>query len=293
MQVVIDGAGDLPPALVEELDIAVVPINIMFGDEQFLSGVTMDHAAFYTKVQTVDSDNFPKTSQPTPYQMEQAYRQILTTGERQLLVITVSEKLSGTYESAVAAANALADEAEIEVFDSAAGSAVQGWMAVEAARMAGQGAGFDAILGCLEQMRDSASIYFLIDSLEYAVKGGRVSFIRSTVASLLNIKAIMTVEDGLIVEGGRVRTYRKALSFMVEATRNAVGTAPVQLAVMHANRAEAGQALLDMACAALNVREHFLMDLAISVAVNLGPGALGLVAIPANSNRLGTVARPS
>ena len=286
MRIVIDGAGDLPATWVEKLDIAVVPINIMFGAEQFLSGVTMDHDAFYARVEAVDDSNFPKTSQPTPYQMEEAYRTILATGERQILTITVSEKLSGTYASAVAAANALNDEAEIHVFDSGAGSAVQGWMAVEAARMAATGAGFDAILARLEQMRASALVYFLIDSLDFAVKGGRVSFIRSTVASLLNIKPIMTVEDGVIVEGGRVRTYRKALNFIVQSTRDAVEDAPVQLAVMHADRAEAGKSLLDMACAALNVHEHFLMELAISVAVNLGPGALGLIAIPVAPDRV-------
>ena len=293
MRIVMDGAGDIPAAIADALEIVVVPINIMFGAEQFLSGVDMDHEAFYAKVGTVGDENFPKTSQPTPYQMEAAYRRVLATDERQILSITVSEKLSGTYASAVAAARALTDEADIHIFDSASGSAAEGWMAVEAARMARQGAGPEAIVARLEEMKATASVYFLIDSLEYAVRGGRVSALRSTVASLLSIKPIMTVEEGLIVEAGRVRTYRKALAFMVDAARDAVGRRPVKLAVLHANRPEAGRTLLEMACTALNVSEHFAMELAISVAVNLGPGTLGLVAIPEAHTHTGNSARPT
>jgi DegV family protein with EDD domain len=280
MQIVMDGAGDIPEGMAEALEIHIVPINIMFGQEEYLSGVTMDHAAFYEKTKTVDDSNFPKTSQPTPYQFEQVYRSLLARGASEILTITVSEKLSGTYASAVSAARALTGQATFHLFDSKAGSGVQGFMAVEAARLARAGATSERILGRLAQMREQFSLYFLIDSLEYAVRGGRVSSLRSTVASLLKIKPLMTVAEGLIVEAGRVRTSRRALTTMIDRVQAEVGGRPVTLAAVHGNRPEAGRALLEEARSCFQVVDAYLMDLAISVAVNLGPGALGLIAIP-------------
>lgn len=280
MRIVMDDAGDVPAELLEELNIYVLPVNIMFGTEEFLSGVTMDHAAFYAKTATVSDHNFPKTSQPTPYQFEQAFEEIIADGENEIMVITVSEKLSGTYASAVAAAREVEGRATVHLIDSKAGSAVQGLMAVEAARMARDDKSAEAIRARVEEMRETFSIYFLIDSLEYAVKGGRVSSLRAGFASLLNIKPIMTLNDGIIDEAGKVRTYKKAVDWIVDAVATDVGTKRVNLAVMHANNHAAGQALLEKARPVLNVEEVFFMDMAVAVAINLGPGALGMVAIP-------------
>lgn len=280
MRIVMDDAGDVPADLIEELNICVLPVNIMFGTEEYLSGVTMDHDAFYAKTTTVEDHNFPKTSQPTPYQFEQAFEEILADGETEVLVITISEKLSGTYASAVAASRTMGDRITVHLFDSKAGSTIQGLMVIEAARMARDGANLDTILARLKEMRDSFSVYFLIDTLEYAVKGGRVSSLRAGFAGLLNIKPIMTLDDGIIVEAGKVRTYKKAVDWMVKAIVDDMGSKPVMLAVMHANNRVAGEALLGDARSRLNVVEEFFMDMAVAVAINLGPGALGLVAIP-------------
>ena len=280
MRIVMDAAGDIPPALAEELNISISPVNIMFGTEEFLSGIDIDHTAFYRKVEEVDDHNFPKTSQPTPYQFEELYKQIIAEGEDEILTITVSEKLSGTYASAVAAARALEGQATFHLFDSQAGAAVQGLMVVEAARMARDGADIDAIMKRITEMRSNFSVYFLIDTLEYAVKGGRVSSLRGAMANLLNIKPIMTLDDGLIVEAGKVRTYKKALDYIVNATVRDMGDRPIKLAVMHAGKPEAGQALLEKARPLLNASEELFMEMAIAVAINLGPGALGLVAMP-------------
>ena len=96
MRIVMDDAGDLPNALVEQYKIAVIPVNVMFGTQEFLSGVTMNHQEFYEKVKEVGDHNFPKTAQPTPYQFTEFYKDIVKEGEDEILTITVSEKLSGT-----------------------------------------------------------------------------------------------------------------------------------------------------------------------------------------------------
>ncbi len=280
MRIVMDDAGDVPAELAQELNIRVVPVNIMFGTEQFLSGVEMDQAAFYAKTAEVTAENFPKTSQPTPYQFEQVYREILAEGENEILTITVSEKLSGTYASAVAAARELEGQGTFHLFDSQAGSAAQGYMAIEAARMAQAGESIDAIMARLHKMREEMAVVFTIDSLEYAVKGGRVSSMKSVMASLLNIKPILRLEDGLIVEAGRVRTRKKAIGHIIDMVATEVGNKPVRVAYIHANAADEAKILAERARSVLNVSEELVVDMAVAVAINLGPGALGLVAIP-------------
>lgn len=281
VRIVMDDAGDVPPELVHAHHFYIVPISVAFGTEEYLTGINIDRPGFYEKVKTVTNANFPKTSQPTPYQFEEVYRRALADGATELITVTVSERLSGTYASAIAAAGELGDQAIIHVFDSQSGSAAQGLMAAAAAQLAGQGVASVQILDALAAMRQQATIYLLIDSLDFAVRGGRVSSLQSGVASLLNIKPVMTVADGLIVPAARVRTMGKALQRIVDETRAVVGDRRVNLAAVHANAPEAGAKLLEMARPHFHIHEAYLLDLALSVAVNLGPGAVGLVTVPA------------
>ncbi len=280
MRIIFDDAGDVPADQIEEYGLVMIPVNVTFGTEQFLSSVDMFHDDFYQKVKTVGAHNFPKTSQPTPFQFEELFRKLIDQGDKEFLTIVVSEKLSGTYASAEAAARELAGQATFHLYDSEFGSAPQGLMAMEAARMHAAGADYAAIKERLDEMKREMAVYFLIDSLEYAVKGGRVSALRSTMASLLNIKPIMMMKNGVIDEAAKVRTYKKALSTMIELTKSEVGDRPVALAVIHAGAPEAGQSLLELARQHFNIVEEYLVDMAIAVAINLGPGAVGLVAVP-------------
>jgi DegV family protein with EDD domain len=280
MRIVMDDAGDLPDDLINKYNIKVVPINITFGTEEYLTGITIDHDGFYAKVKEVGEHNFPKSSQPTPFQFKDIYLDILAEGEKEILTITVGEKLSGTYASAEAASKDLEDKGSFYLFDSAGGSASQGYMVMDAARMARDGAAIDDILAKLKEMSEKQIVVFLVDSLEYAVKGGRVGLLQSTMASLLKIKPIMQLKDGQIVEAGRVRTYGKALDYIVDFVANQVGDQPVKLAVIHAGSPDGAKHLREKARSRLNYSEEFVADMGISVAINLGPGALGIVAIP-------------
>jgi DegV family protein with EDD domain len=192
----------------------------------------------------------------------------------------VGEKLSGTYASAEAARRELEGQGTFHIFDSEGGSAAQGYMVIEAARMAAEGAGIEAITERLRAMRDQQVVVFLIDSLVYAVRGGRVSSLQSTVASLLRIKPIMKLEDGLIVEAGKVRTYKKALDYIVDYVHERVVDKPIHLAFIHAGDPDGVVELRKRSVPKLNAKEEFAVDMGIAVAINLGPGALGIVAIP-------------
>ena len=283
MRIVMDDAGDIPPELAEKYNIVTVPVNITFGTEEYLSNVDLGIAGFYEKVKEVGEHNFPKSSQPTPFQFTQVYESILAEGEDEIMTITVGEKLSGTYASAKAAAGQLQGKGTFHLFDSAGGSAAQGYMVLEAARMAERGATAEEILARLEFMRREQVVVFLIDSLEYAVKGGRVGSLQSSVASLLRIKPIMELNDGLIVEAGRVRTYSKALDYIVDKVAEKMGGKPAKVALIHAHDPEGVTQLRDRAAQRLNISEEFESEMAVSVAINLGPGALGIAAVPEES----------
>ncbi|MEJ2749980.1 MAG: DegV family protein [Anaerolineae bacterium] len=280
MRIVMDSVGDIPEKLAKELKICIIPVNITFGEEAFLSGVTMDHAAFYEKTKQVTAVNFPKTAHPTPYQFLECYQTLIEAGESDILTIVVSTKMAGTIQSARLAAEELAGQANFYRFDSLAGSAAQGFMAVEAARMAQNGTAIEAILARLERMRDQTVSVFTIDSLEYAAKGGRVSTAKSMMASMLSIKPVMQLKDGQIVEAGRVRTRKKAINHIVEVVKEKVGGTAVNLAIIHANAPDDAAALWKLATAKLNGAEVNMIDMSIAVAINLGPGALGLIAVP-------------
>lgn len=280
MRIVMDDVGDIPADLIKKHNIGVVPVNVMFGTEEYLSGIDIDHATFYEKTNQVTAENFPKTSQPTPYQFVEFYKEIMAEGETEILTITVSEKLSGTYASVVGAQKELAGQATIHLFDSQAGSAPMGYMVLEAARMAEADASAEEILARLHQMREEMVVVFTIDSLEYAVKGGRVSSMKSLMASLLNIKPIVHLSDGEILELGKVRTRKRAIREIVDLVRERAGDRPVKLATIHANAPQDAQKLHEIACPQFQVTEEWIVDMAIPVAINLGPGALGLSIIP-------------
>ncbi len=126
MRIVMDDAGDVPQEQVDELEIIVVPVNIAFGTEEFLSGITKDHASFYEKTKKACSENFPKTQKSTPFQYDEVNLKLFSEGESEILTITVGEKLSGTYASAEAAAKELEGQGSLYLFDSMGGSPAQG-----------------------------------------------------------------------------------------------------------------------------------------------------------------------
>ena len=286
MRIVADGAADIPQELIDKYNIYVMPINVMFGQEEFLAGPNLDHpqamshSEFYAKAEKVTDENWPKTSQPTPYQYIEAYEKMIAAGETEFLTITVSEKLSGTYASAVMAHKELADKATFHLVDSETGSVAFGWQVTEAARLEAEGADLDTILARIDEVKSKTVTAFMIDNLEFAVRGGRVSSWRSTVASLLRIKPIMTVKDGLVVEENKVRSHRKALRYLVDYAKERVADRPVRAAVVWGGNPENGEELRDQVLGELNVVDFQFLEMAISISVNMGPGAVALFTMP-------------
>jgi DegV family protein with EDD domain len=277
IKIVTDSTCDLPAEYYAEYDVHVVPINIQFGTETYRDGVDIDRATFYQKIE--ETGLLPTTSQPSAGQFEEHYRQLAREGADEIISIHVTARLSGTYQSAQLAAEALKDRLRIHPFDSACGSAGIGFMAVEAVRMARAGKGAAEILDRLEVLRDRISLALTLRDMRFAQMSGRVGRLQGSLAALLNVKPIVLLQDGVIDVVEKIRSRSRSLGRMMELVSREVGnSAPVNLAAIHADAPDEGQVLLEQARRIFDCRESFLVNLTTSLVVHFGPGTLGLVA---------------
>jgi len=277
--IVTDGAADIIPAWEKDFDIKVLPINIHFGEKTYIQNVDLNFDQFYKMVDD-KSNPFPKTSQPSPHQFVEFYKNNFKPGDT-ILSIHVTSKLSGTYASAVSAAEELKGTYNIVTFDSLGGSIGIGYMCRAARQMDRAGKSVDEIVRHLESIRSQVYIVLTLDTLEYARRSGRIGTLSAALASLLNVKPIALLQDGLVNMVDKVRTRKSAVERVITMGKEAVGNKPIHLGVVHARDLEAGKALLEEAKKHFNVKSADLTDLSISLAVNFGPGTVGLILYPA------------
>jgi DegV family protein with EDD domain len=277
LHIVTDGAADVPAVWEKEFEIDIIPINIQFGEKTYLQNVDLDTEGFYKLVD--ETKKIPKTSQPSPHQFMEFYKKIAQKGDT-ILSIHVTSKLSGTYASAVAAAQELKDVFKVVPFDSAGGSLGLGLMCREARKMDRDGKSVEQIVKYLEGIRDRVRVILTLNTLEYARMSGRVGTFSAALASLLNVKPIAVLKNGVVDMVEKVRTRKVALDRVIEMAVEEFGNQPIYLGIVHARDLASGNALMVEAKKRFNSKDTVLIDLSISLAANFGPGTVGLVLYP-------------
>jgi len=277
LRIVTDGAADVPLEWQKEFDIQVIPANIQFGDKTYLQGVELDYEGFYRLVD--ETHKIPKTSQPTPHQFEAFYKKLANSGDT-ILSIHVTSKLSGTVNSATTVARELAGQVEVTVFDSLSGSAGIAMLCREARLLERAGKSLEEIIKHLEQMRSKIGIVLSLDTLEYARLSGRVGALQAVMASVLNVKPIAVVTEGVVNITEKVRTRRASIERVLEMVKEKVGDQPVNMAIVHARDPQAGAMLVERAREMFKIQNIMMTDLSISIAANLGPGTVGIIYCP-------------
>ena len=278
LHIVTDGTVDLPDGWLETYDIQVVPINIQFGNQTFIQFVDISTEDFYRKVE--ETKVIPKTSQPSPQQFIEFYKKIAKKGDT-IISLHVTSKLSGTFTSAVAAAEELKGRFKVIPIDSTGGSMGMGFMCRAARQMERAGQSVEEIVKFLENVKRKIQVILTLDKLDYARMSGRVSALTAAISSVLKVKPIAILKDGILTMTDKVRTRKASLERVIEIGRQAFGDQPVHLAVLHARDLVSGQRLLEKAKKVFNIKSFEITELTVALAVNLGPGTVGLVLYPA------------
>lgn len=216
VKIIVDSTADVTPETAERM--TVIPLSVHFGDETYLDGVDITRKGFYEKL--IESDVMPTTSQATPYIFMQAYQEAIDAGY-DVVVLTIAAKLSGTYQSAVIAAEEFPDK--VFVVDSHSVAIGSGVLAEYAQRLADAGVGAREIAQKLTEKRDQVKLIALLDTLEYLKKGGRISKTVALAGSLLSIKPVVTVEDGEIRMLGKARGSKQGNNLLVSEIEKAGG----------------------------------------------------------------------
>lgn len=273
-----DSTADLPPAVAAELNIAVIPCLIYWGQEELLDGVDVESWAFYDRL--LHSSELPRTAQPAMNSFVDTYRRLLEEERCEAVIsIHVTGNVSGTVNAAWAAAQGLSDPSRIDVIDSGQVSMGMGWAVIRAARMAQAGATLkelgQAVRDLLPRLRAAA----MIDTLDNLYKGGRISQITAAVGTALQIKPLVSIRDGQIQVADRVRTRSRALQRLEALVRSWGPLAEVS--VLHTGASELAE---DLAGKLADLAPHSQLSVQAAgpaLTVHLGLGAVGVCALAA------------
>ena len=206
--VVTDSTAYIPAELCKQLNITVVPLSVIWGQETYSDGVTMMPDDFYKRLE--NSKVMPSTSQATPAAMQEAFSKALEQGY-DVMGIFISEKLSGTLASARQAREELASAKDkIALFDSENVAMALGFQALALARAAANGASLKDCQALAERVRPNTGVFFAVDTLEFLHRGGRIGGAHALLGSALGVKPILTIKNGKVDSAGSVRTSKKA-----------------------------------------------------------------------------------
>lgn len=273
IKVVTDSTADLPADIANELGIEVLPVYIIWNNQSFRDGVDMKIDEFYQRLAT--SQVLPTTSQPTIADFQNIYNKLAGQCEG-IVSVHISSKISGTYNTALQAIQSLRGDSPIEVIDSKFNSIGLGLVAIGAARAAQAGGNLREVVEETQLAISQVRMFGVFDTLKYVIAGGRISRSVGGIATILNIKPMLTFKNGEVVRAGFTRTYSKAMARLVEFVKNNL---PVQdLAIVHSAAFTAAEKLKQELHGIFPEDRILMNQLGAALGVHGGPGML-LVAL--------------
>lgn len=244
IKIITDGSCDLSHEVLNKFNINVVPLGVSFGEEHYTAGVDIDNKEFYAKMK--ESKELPKTFCPSPENFCKEYQ----CEEDKIIVIALSSKLSGTYNSASLARDLYLSEhkeKDIRVIDSMTGSIGAGLLLIKVAKMISEGKDIDEIVEAIENLKEKISFYGTLETLENAIKGGRINPLAGKIIGALNFKAIVQIKDGVVKpidkargESNSIKKVANYITSSIEDTKDKI------LCLMHANCPEKAHKLLSI-----------------------------------------------
>ena len=269
IKVVTDSTADLPPDLIQELDITVVPACVIFGNKTYRDGVDISQDEVYHKMIT---ENIPaSTSQPPPADFADAYQKLLKDAD-EIISIQATSKLSGLYNSALQGKNMIGGNNRIAVVDSLSVSMGLGLLTLMAARLAKAGENLPNIIEELKQSIPQTRLWGFFDTLKYVLQGGRLGKAKALLGSVLPIKAILTMRDGELHPTGAVRTRTRGIERLIDNFKKAVDVQDA--AVVYSTTPDDAQTLKERINAISDKIPVYISRLGPALGVHGGPGTL-------------------
>jgi DegV family protein with EDD domain len=272
-----DSASDLSPDQAKQHNITVVPLLVSFGDREYRAGVELPSEDFWREL-TAPGAPFPKTAAAAPGTFRDAYESLFNAGADEVVYVGVGGKLSATVSSATVARDLL-PEHKIHVVDSNTASMGTGLLAMHAAEQAAAGKSGEEVVSEIRQRIDKVRLYVALETLEYLKRGGRISAARAAIGSVLSVKPIITVVDGVVDTADRPRTRSRARERLLELL---AATRPERIAVLHGQAGDIEDFARELARRTGVRRERMTINLiGPSVGPHVGPGAYGAVTMSA------------
>lgn len=279
--VVTDSASDMDPSRAASLGISVVPLLVTFGNDTYEAGLNLSIDEFWQRMTAPDAP-FPKTAACSPGSFQAAYQKAFDGGAESIVSVHVSDNLSGTIKSAQVA-RAMFRDRDIQIVDSMSASMGEGILAEMAVEMANDGASATEIAETLSGRRDDLHVYLALETLEYLKRGGRISGARAAIGTLLSMKPIIEVKEGVVDTADRVRTRGKARERLIELLTER----PIErLAILHTTNAGVEEFADQLVARAGLDRSKVTIDIVgASVGPHVGPGCVGAVALYTEASR--------
>jgi DegV family protein with EDD domain len=273
--IVTDSTAYLPQEILNEYNISITPLSVIWGEEVYRDGVDLAPDQFYTRL--ANTKIMPTTSQVTPGVIQGTFQSLLDQG-LDVLGIFVSSKISGTFQSAVQARDMIPGvENKIALVDSLWTTMAMGLPVLTAARAAHAGENLSECKKVAEHACANSGVLFVVETLEFMKRGGRIGGAQAFLGTALNIKPVLEMRDGRIEALERIRTKQKAMQRAVEIVSERIrGKTPIHLATTHANSEVDALRLLEAAGAELNPVETLCCPLSPVIGTHAGPGTVAL-----------------
>ena len=272
VRIVTDSSCDLPQAMADALGIRIVPLSVRFGDTEYIDRTTITATEFWSKCAA--SATLPETAAPSPGSFEETYRSLAAEGATAIVVVALSSDLSATMQSAELAARAVAPGIDVRIVDSRNASMGLGLTVLACAELAKTGASADDVVARAQSVIPRTRVFAALDTLDNLKKGGRIGGAKAMLATVMSIKPLISITNGLVEEAGKQRTRSKALAHLVDILRNQ--EVPIErLAVLNAQCADI-DAFLAMV-KEVYTGEIIVGDIGAVIGTHAGQGTIGIV----------------
>ena len=272
VRIVTDSSCDLPQAMADALGIRIVPLSVRFGDTEYIDRTTITATEFWSKCAA--SATLPETAAPSPGSFEETYRSLAAEGATAIVVVALSSDLSATMQSAELAARAVAPGIDVRIVDSRNASMGLGLTVLACAELAKTGASADEVVARAQSVIPRTRVFAALDTLDNLKKGGRIGGAKAMLATVMSIKPLISITNGLVEEAGKQRTRSKALAHLVDILRNQ--EVPIErLAVLNAQCSD-----IDAFVAMVKevyTGEIIVGDIGAVIGTHAGQGTIGIV----------------